>query len=94
MERFGWEWHGKSLKCLSLDNGGEYYNKEFDNYCSYHGIHREKKVPGTLQENGVLERMNMTIMEHAMSMRLHASFPLQFWEAVVDNVVYLINIGP
>ena len=38
--------------------------------------------------------MNRTIMEHAMSMRLHASFPLQFWEDVVDTIVYLINRGP
>jgi transposase InsO family protein len=82
------------LKCLRSDNGGEYCNKEFDSYCSYHGIHREKTVPGTPQENGVSERMNRTIMEHARSMRLHAGFPLQFWVEVVDIVVYLINRGP
>ena len=33
-------------------------------------------------------------MEHARSMRLHATFPLQFWVEIVDIVVYLINIGP
>jgi hypothetical protein len=33
-------------------------------------------------------------MERARSMRLHASFPLHFWEDVVDNDVYLINRGP
>jgi transposase InsO family protein len=85
---------GKRLKCLRSDNGGEYCSKEFDDYFSYHGIHREKTVPGTPQENGVSERMNRTIMEHARSMRLHAGFPLQLWEDVVDTVVYLINIGP
>jgi hypothetical protein len=40
----------KRLKCLKSDNGGEYYNKEFGNYWSYHGICREKTVPGTPQE--------------------------------------------
>jgi hypothetical protein len=44
---------GKRLKCLKSDNGGEYCKTKFDDYCSYHGIHREKKVPGTPQENGV-----------------------------------------
>jgi hypothetical protein len=29
---------GKRLKCLRLDNGGEYCSKEFDDYFSYHGI--------------------------------------------------------
>jgi transposase InsO family protein len=75
-------------------NGGEYCSKEFYDYCSYHGIRREKTVPGTPQENGVSERMNKTIMECARSMRLHAGLPLQFWVDDVDNDDYLINIGP
>ena len=37
----------KSLKCLRSDNGGEYCNKEFDDYCSYLEIPREKTVSGT-----------------------------------------------
>jgi transposase InsO family protein len=60
------------LKCFRLDNGVEYCSKEFDDYCSYHGIRREKIVLGTSQENGVSERMSRTIMERARSMRLRA----------------------
>jgi hypothetical protein len=67
---------GKRLKCLGSNNGGEYCIKEFDDYCSYHGIHREKTVPRTPQENGVSERMNRTIMERARSMTLHIGLPL------------------
>ena len=85
---------GKKLKCLRSDNGGEYCSKEFDRYCSEHGIRREKTVPRTPQENGVSERMNRTIMEHARCMSLHAGLPLQFWADAVDTVVYLINRGP
>ena len=54
----------KKLKCLKFDNGGEYCNKEFEKYCAYNGIHREKTTLRTSQENGVLERMNRTSMEH------------------------------
>ena len=36
----------------------------------------------------------MTIMERARSMRLCVGLPLQFWEHVLDIVVYLINRGP
>ena len=85
---------GKRLKCLRLDNGGEYCRKEFYSYCSENGIRREKTVPGTPQENGVSERMNRTIMERVRCMRLHAGLPLQFWADVVDTTVYLINRGP
>ena len=67
---------GKKLKCLRSDNGGEYCSREFDRYCSEHGIRREKTVPRTPQENGVSERMNRTIMERARCMRLHAGLPL------------------
>jgi transposase InsO family protein len=69
---------GKMLNCLRSYNGGEYCSKDFDYYCSYYGIRREKTFLGTPQENGVSERMNKTIMELARSMRLHVDFPLQF----------------
>ena len=85
---------GKRLKCLKSDNGGEYCSKEFDRYCSKNGIRRERTVLGTPQENGVSERMNRTIMEHARCMILHTGLPLQFWTDDVDTTVYLINRGP
>ena len=51
-------------------------------------------VPRTLQENGVVERMNRTILERTRSMRIHARLPLNLWANVIDIVVYLINRGP
>ena len=85
---------GKRLKCLRSDNGGEYCRIEFDRYYSDNGIHREKTVPRTPQDNGVSEMMNRTIMEHARCMRLHAGFPLQFLADAIDTFIYLINRGP
>ena len=82
------------LKCLRYDKGGEYCSKEFVSYCSYHGIYREKTVPGTPQENGVSEKINRTIMDRVRCMRLHVGFPLQFCVDAIDNYVYLINRGP
>ena len=85
---------GKRLKCLKFDNGGEYFSKEFDSYCSHNGIRREKTVPGTPQENSVSERMNRTIMERARCMRVHAGlWPLQFLVDAADIIVYLIKRG-
>ncbi|KAH9288912.1 hypothetical protein KI387_033029, partial [Taxus chinensis] len=82
------------LKCIRSENGGEYCSKAFNYYCSVNGIHRERMVPRTPKENGVAERMNRKIMEHARSMRIHSGFPLQFWVEAVDTAVYLINHGP
>jgi len=67
---------GKRLKCLRFDNGGEYCSKEFEDYCSFNGIHRQQTVPGTPEENGVAKCMNRTIMEHARTVRLHVGLPL------------------
>ena len=78
---------GQKLKFLKSDHGDEYYNKEFDSYCLYNGIHREKTFSGTPQENGLLERMNRTIMEDARSRRFHVGFPLHFWETSMDTIV-------
>ena len=68
----------KKLIFLRSNNRGEYCSNEFDNYCSYHGIHREKRVSGTPQENGVSEIMKREIIECARCMRLRAGFPYNF----------------
>ena len=38
--------------------------------------------------------MNKMIMERVRCMRLHVGLPLQFWDDVVNIVVYSINKGP
>ncbi len=53
-----------------------------------------KTVLGTLQENGVLEMMNITMKKCARNMRFHARFPLYFWVDVINTTIYLIKIGP
>ncbi|KAK3041602.1 hypothetical protein RJ639_000736 [Escallonia herrerae] len=51
------------VKCLKSDNGGEYRDGGFQEYCS-RLIRTVKRTP---QENGLAERMNRTIMERARS---------------------------
>jgi hypothetical protein len=85
---------GLKLKCLRSDNGGEYIDGGFKEYCAVNGIRMEKTVPGTPQQNGTAERMNRTINERARSMRLHSGLPQTFWADAVHTAVYLINRGP
>jgi transposase InsO family protein len=58
----------KKIKVLRTDNGGEFYGNEFEEFCKKCGIARQKTTPYTPQQNGVAERMNMTLMEKARSM--------------------------
>lgn len=53
----------KKIKVLRSDNGGEYVDKDFTNFCAKEGIKREWTTPYNPEQNGVAERKNMTIME-------------------------------
>ena len=85
---------GLKVKCLRSDNGGEYIDGGFSEYCAAQGIRMEKTIPGTPQQNGVAERMNRSLNERARSMRLHAGLLKTFWADAVSTVAYLINRGP
>jgi len=84
---------GYNIKALKYDIDGEYTSKEFAEYLSREGIHGLKTISRILQQNGVVERMNKTILEHARCMRLHAGLSLHLQATTVDAVVYLINIS-
>jgi len=84
----------KLLKCLRTDNGGEYCSNAFKEYCNSFGIKHEKTVPGTPQQNGVVERMNCTIMEKVRSMLSNSGLEKIFWAEAVRTACYLINRSP
>ena len=82
------------VKCLKSDNGGEYIDGGFNEYCAAQEIRMEKTIPGTPQQNSVAEHMSRTLNERAKSMRLHAGLPKTFWVDAVSTAAYLINRGP
>ena len=51
---------GLKVKCLRSDNGEEYIDEGFNEYCAAHGIRIDKTIPGTPQQNGAAKRMNRT----------------------------------
>ena len=85
---------GEPLKCFCSDNGGEYTSNEFKSYYFEKGNRHEKTVPGTLQQNGVAERMNCTIIEKIRCMLRMANLPKSFWGEAVVIACYLINRSP
>ena len=85
---------GKKLKCLRIDNGGEYVSREFKDFCASKGIRRELTTPYTPAQNGVAERMNWTIQEKVTSMLSNAGLSQTFWAEAVNTTVHLINQSP
>ena len=49
------------IKMLRTDRGGEFTPEEFSNFCRSHGIKRLLVAPFSPQQNGVVDRKNMTI---------------------------------
>jgi transposase InsO family protein len=79
------------IKCLRSDNGGEFTSKEFMDYCSSHGIKRQFSVARTPQQNGVVERKNMTIQEMARTMLMDSKLTDIFWTQAVHTKVHIQN---
>ena len=69
----------KKIKVLRTDNGGEFCSKEFEEFYKKCGIARKKTTPYTPQQNGVVERMNRTLMEKARSMLSGTVLGKEFW---------------
>lgn len=49
------------------------------------GILRQKTVTHTLQQNGLAEKMNGTILERIRCMLLSSSLPKLFWKEVAKK---------
>nr|GEW50518.1 hypothetical protein [Tanacetum cinerariifolium]GEW76501.1 hypothetical protein [Tanacetum cinerariifolium] len=62
------------VKIIRCDNGGEFRNKEMNDFYSKKGIKREFSNARTPQQNGVAKRKNRTLIEVARTMVLVNKF--------------------
>ncbi|GJR05427.1 putative RNA-directed DNA polymerase [Tanacetum coccineum] len=65
------------------DNGGVYIG--LDAYCKEHGIQHQKTPPKTPQLNGLVERMNRTLVERVRCLLSHAGLPASFWGEALNT---------
>jgi len=66
---------GVKLRKVRSDHGGEYLSAEFDKHLKDQGIERELTVHHSPQQNGVAERLNRTLVEHARAKLLTKDLP-------------------
>ena len=85
---------GLKVKCIRSNNGGEYDKSEFKAFFAAEGIRLMRTVPGKARQNGIAERMNITLNERARSMRIHCGLPKTLWADAVSTSAYSINRGP
>ncbi|XP_047256674.1 uncharacterized protein LOC107851807 isoform X1 [Capsicum annuum] len=84
----------KQAKRLRTDNGLEFCNDEFNEFCKNEGIARHRIMRMTPQQNGVAERMNRTLLERARCMISNAGLTNIFWAEAISTACYVINRAP
>ena len=85
---------GKKLKTLRSDNGTEYTDGAFKEFCDQEGIVRHWTVRKTPQQNGVAERLNRTLREKSMCMRSYAGLGKEWWAESIATARYIVNRSP
>jgi len=84
----------RKIKRFRTNNGLEFCSEPFNAFCKENGIARHRTVAGTLQQNGLAERFNRTILERVRCMLLSAGLPKIFWVEAAMTAIYLINKCP
>src|SRR5258707_2041941 len=79
------------IRALRSDRGGEYLSNKFRAHLKAAGTEHRLTVHDTPAQNGVVERLNRTLIEHVRAM-LHASgLPMSLWGEAVRHAVWLKN---
>jgi transposase InsO family protein len=79
------------VKKIRSDNGPEFKNLQVEEYLEEEGIKHEFSAPYTPQQNGVIERKNMTIIDMVRTMLGEYKTPERFWSEAVNAVCCAIN---
>nr|GFC04541.1 hypothetical protein [Tanacetum cinerariifolium] len=77
-----------TVKVIRSDNGTEFKNSDLNQFCGLKEIKREFSVPRTLQQNGIIERKNRTLIEAARIMLADSLLPIPFWTKAVNTACY------
>ena len=69
---------GTKVKKLRTDNGLEFSNKKFNDFCDKNGITRRKTCSDTPQQNELIEKMNRTFLEKVRSTLIESGLSKRF----------------
>jgi transposase InsO family protein len=86
--------HPNCLKVIRSDNGTEFRNASFNEFCLEHVIDQQFSTPRVPQQNGVVERKNHTLVEMARMMLDEHRTPRRFWADAISTTCYISNRKP
>lgn len=68
--------------------------EEFDSFCRLKDIKRHKTSLYNPQQNGVIERINRTLVERVRCLLVGAGMPNKFWGEALSTACYIVNKSP
>ncbi|GKA30524.1 integrase, catalytic region, zinc finger, CCHC-type containing protein [Tanacetum coccineum] len=81
----------ETVRRIRIDNRTEFVNQILREYYEKVSISHETSVARSLQQNGVVERQNRTLIEAARTMLIYAKAPLFLWVEAVATACYAQN---
>ncbi|GJZ74895.1 retrovirus-related pol polyprotein from transposon TNT 1-94 [Tanacetum coccineum] len=81
----------ETVRYLRTNNGTKFVNKILTEFYESVGITHNTSVPRNPQQNGVVERLNRTLMEVARTMLIFAKAPMFLWAEAVATACYTLN---
>nr|GEZ13975.1 putative ribonuclease H-like domain-containing protein [Tanacetum cinerariifolium] len=84
-------WLNVPVQRIRTDNGTEFVNQTFGDYYKEVGISHETSVARSPQQNGVVKRRNLTLIEAARTMLIYAQAPLFLWAEAVATACFTQN---
>ena len=85
---------GVYIKQHRSNRGVEYLFGKFKSFLTQEGIVSQLSAPRTPQQNGVVERINITLLNIVRSMLSYSSLLVSFWEDSLETAMYLLNLVP
>jgi hypothetical protein len=83
--------HPNCLKVIHSDNGSEFRNAYFHQFCLEHGVDQQFSALCVPQQNGVMERKNRTLVEMTRTMFNEHRTPRSFWADAIITACYISN---
>ena len=82
---------GKKLLRLHTDNGGEFINRELEQFLRSNGTESTTTVAGTSEHNSIVERKNRTLQEISRGLMVRADAPEELWCAAIELAAVIHN---
>ncbi|GJZ03570.1 retrovirus-related pol polyprotein from transposon TNT 1-94 [Tanacetum coccineum] len=76
------------IRNVRTDNGTEFVNQTLREWYENVGISHQTSVARTLQQNGVVERRNWTLVEAARTMLMFSKAPLFLWAEAINTACF------